>query len=186
MLINLRRAVIAAVIFFVVLGLAYPLAGTGISQLFFHHTANGSLTADGSSLIGQNWTGPKWFQGRPSATVNAAGKPSPYDAMSSGGSNLGPRSKALEQAVAQQAARLRKEGITPTNGLVTSSGSGLDPDISPNAAYAQVPAVAAARGLPVSRVRALVASQVKGPQLGFLGASYVDVLQLNMALSRLK
>lgn len=186
MLVNLRRAVIASLIFLAICGLAYPLAGVGVSQAFFHKQASGSLTTNGSSLIGQVWKGPAWFQGRPSATVNGSGKSSPYDAMSSGAANLGPRSKTLEQAVAKAAAALRKEGIKPTNSLVTSSGSGLDPDISPPSAYAQVPAVAAARGLPVSEVRALVTGQVHSAQFGFLGAPYVNVLSLNNALAKLR
>ncbi|HLI24238.1 MAG TPA: potassium-transporting ATPase subunit C [Acidimicrobiales bacterium] len=185
MLLNLRRAILASTVFFLVLGLAYGLAGTAVSQVLFPHQANGSLTSYGSTLIGQNWPGPEWFQGRPSATVNAAGHADPYDAMASGAANLGPRSKALEEAVARRAALLRKEGITPTSGLVTSSGSGLDPDISPGDAYAQVVAVARARHLQVATVRAVVASHVVGPQLGFLGAPYVNVLALNVALSRL-
>jgi K+-transporting ATPase ATPase C chain len=186
MLLNLRRSITAALVFFLLFGLAYGLAGTGIAQVFFPHQANGSLTADGSTLIGQPWKGPAWFQGRPSATVNSAGHPQPYDAMSSGAANLGPRSKTLEQSVTQQAALLRKAGITPTNELVTSSGSGLDPDISPAAAYAQAPAVATARHLPVAAVRHLVATHVNGPQLGFLGAPYVNVLRLNTALAHLR
>lgn len=186
MLVHLRRSVVASLAFLVVCGLVYPLAGTAVAQLAFSHQANGSLTADGSSLIGQSWVGPQWFQGRPSATVNAAGKPSPYDAMSSGAANLGPRSKVLERAVAHQAASLEKEGITPTNGLVTSSGSGLDPDISPADAYAQVDAVARTRSLSPSAVHALVTRSIHPAEFGFLGAPYVNVLELNMDLARLR
>jgi len=182
---HLRRSLVAALVFLVLTGLAYPLAGTAVAQIFFRHQADGSLTANGSVLIGQNWAGPRWFQGRPSATVGPSGAPQPYDAMASGAANLGPRSNALEQAVSARAAMLRREGITPTNGLVTSSASGLDPDISPSDAYAQVDAVARARGLPVKAVRRLVAESVSGPELGFLGAPYVNVLELNVALSRL-
>jgi K+-transporting ATPase ATPase C chain len=186
MLVHLRRSVVAALFFLVLCGLVYPLAGTGLSQLAFHHQANGSLTADGSTLIGQQWSGPQWFQGRPSATVSPSGKPSPYDAMASGASNLGPRSKVLEHHVAVRAAALRNEGITPTNELVTSSGSGLDPDISPRSAYAQVDAVARARHLPRSVVAHLVATHVRQPELGFLGEPVVNVLELNLALSKLR
>lgn len=177
MLAHLRRSVVISVFFFILCGLIYPFAGTGLSQLFFKHQANGSLTANGSTIIGQNWSGPQWFQGRPSAAGNG------YDPTASGAANLGPRSKALEQAVAKQAAALQKEGIAPTNGLVTSSGSGLDPDISPADAYTQVPAVAAAHHLPVTAVHQLVAAHVHGAQLGFLGAPYVNVLELNEALA---
>jgi len=183
---HLRRAVLVSVVLFVLFGLAYPYAVTGISQVFFKHQADGSLTADGSTLIGQNWTGPTWFQGRPSATLDANGKPQPYNPMASGASNLGPRSKAEEQAVASNVAALQKEGIAPTNDLVTASGSGLDPDISPADAYAQVDAVANARDLPADRVRRLVASHIHGAELGFLGSEYVDVLELNEALSALR
>lgn len=176
MLGNLRQAIGVSVFFFILLGLAYPLAETGIGQALFNHQANGSLTAYGSTLVGQQWHGPRWFQGRPDAD----------NPMATGGSNLGPRSKALVTAVGQQAARLRAEGITPTQDLVTTSGSGVDPDISPADAYAQVNAVARARGIPAADVRRLVASQVQNPQLGFLGSSYINVLQLNEKLAALK
>ena len=169
---SLRRAVLISAVFFVLLGLAYPLAETGIGQAFFSHQANGSLTANGSLMVGQRWTGPRWFHGRPDAD----------NPMATGGTNLGPRSKALVKSAAQQITALKKEGIKPTPDLVTTSGSGVDPDISPAAAYAQAGAVAAARGLPVSAVRQLIASQIQRPQLGFLGSAYVNVLQLNQAL----
>lgn len=185
MLNHLRRAVIVSVVLFALFGLAYPYAVTGISRVLFRHQAGGSLTANGSTLIGQSWTGPMWFQGRPSATLDADGKPQPYNSMASGASNLGPRSKVLEQAVAANAKALEQQGISPTAGLVTASGSGLDPDISPADAYAQVGAVARARSLPASEVRNLVASHIHRPELGFLGAQYVDVLELNEALARL-
>jgi K+-transporting ATPase ATPase C chain len=106
--------------------------------------------------------------------------------MSTGGTNLGPRSKVLVSDVAKQIALLHKEGITPTSSLVTTSGSGVDPDISPAGAYAQVDAVAKARGLPISQIRQLVTSHITGPELGFLGSSYVNVLSLNEALAKLK
>ena len=175
MLANLRRAFLISAVFFVLLGLAYPLAATGIGQAFFARQANGSLTADGSLLVGQNWTGPRWFHGRPDAD----------NPMATGGTNLGPRSKILVKSAAEQIAALKKEGITPTPDLVTTSGSGVDPDISPADAYAQVNAVAKAGELPVSLVRHLVASQVQQPQLGFLGSPYINVLGLNEALQTL-
>ena len=175
MLRNLRQAVIVSVFFFVLLGLAYPLAATGIGQAIFSRQANGSLTANGSPLVGQHWTGPKWFMGRPDTD----------NPMITGGSNLGPRSKTLVKAVSAQIAQLKKAGITPTSDLVTTSGSGVDPDIAPADAYAQVNAVAKARGLPVAEVRQLVTAQIHGPQAGFLGAAYINVLQLNEALARI-
>ena len=176
MLTHLRRALVVSIFFAVLLGLGYPLAETGIAQAAFSHQANGSITANGSTLIGQQWKGAQWFHGRPDA----------YTPMATGGTNLGPRSKQLEASVAKQIAAYKKAGITPTPGLVTTSGSGVDPDISPAAAYAQVDAVARARGLPATSVRQLVAAHVHGPDLGFLGSSYVDVLQLNDALSHLR
>lgn len=176
MLTHIRRSIIASIAFFAVLGLLYPLAETGIGQTLFSHQTNGSLSKYGSALIGQKWIGPKWFQGRPDA----------YNPMSTGGTNLGPRSKVLVSDVTKQIALLHKEGIKPTPSLVTTSGSGVDPDISPAGAYAQVDAVAKARGLPVSRIRQLVTSHVTGPELGFLGSPYVNVLKLNEALAKLK
>jgi potassium-transporting ATPase KdpC subunit len=173
---HLRPALGVSAVFFVLLGLLYPLAETGIGQALFSHQADGSLTADGSTLVGQHWTGPKWFIGRPDSD----------DPMATGGTNLGPRSKVLLEDVRQQIAALRRDGIRPTNDLVTTSGSGVDPDISPDDAYAQVNSVAKARGLSAAQVRRLVASQIRQPELGFLGASYVDVLQLNLALAGLR
>ena len=173
---NLRPAFGISLIFFVLLGLAYPVAETGIGQALFSHQANGSLSADGSALVGQSWKGPRWFQGRPDAD----------NPMATGGTNLGPRSKALVQAVGQQITQLKDEGITPTPDLVTTSGSGVDPDISPADAYAQVNAVAKARGLPVAAVRRLVAEHIQQPQFGFLGSAYINVLQLNEALEAMR
>jgi potassium-transporting ATPase KdpC subunit len=176
MLSNLRPALGACLVFFVLLGLAYPLAETGIGQAFFSHQANGSLTSNGSTLVGQNWKGPQWFQGRPDAD----------NPMATGGTNLGPRSRALVNAVEQQITKLKKEGITPTPDLVTTSGSGVDPDIAPVDAYAQVDAVAKANGLSVAVVRHLVAEHINQPQFGFLGSSYINVLQLNEALAKMR
>jgi K+-transporting ATPase ATPase C chain len=176
LLLNLRRGLLVTVCFFVLLGIAYPLAVTGIGQAFFNHQANGSLTKNGSTLIGQQWKGPKWFQGRPDAD----------DPMATGGTNLGPRSKTLVKDVKEQIVMLKKEGITPTPDLVTTSGSGVDPDIAPVDAYAQVNAVATARGLSVAAVRHLVSTQIHPAEFGFLGSAYIDVLQLNEALSELR
>ena len=171
----LRPAIGLSILFFVLLGLAYPLAETGIGQALFPYQANGSLTGNGSVLVGQSWTGPRWFQGRPDA-----GNP-----MATGGSNLGPRSQTLVQDVRKQVSLLRKEGITPTPDLVTTSGSGVDPDISPADAYAQVNAVARARGLSAAAVRELVNRNIQPAEFGFLGSAYINVLQLNEALADL-
>jgi K+-transporting ATPase ATPase C chain len=176
LLLNLRRGLLVTVCFFVLLGIAYPLAVTGIGQAFFSSQANGSLTKNGSTLIGQQWKGPKWFQGRPDGD----------DPMATGGTNLGPRSKALVKDVKEQIALLKKEGITPTPDLVTTSGSGVDPDIAPVDAYAQVNVVAKARGLSVAAVRHLVSAQIHPAQFGFFGSPYVNVLQLNEALRTLR
>jgi len=173
---NVRQAVGVSIFFFVLLGLLYPLAETGIGQALFSHQANGSLSASGSELVGQQWKGPQWFQGRPDSD----------DPMATGGSNLGPRSRELVTNVKAQIAQLKKEGITPTQDLVTTSGSGVDPDISPADAYAQVNAVAKANDLSVTAVHNLVASHVRPPELGFLGSSYVNVLDLNESLAKVK
>lgn len=173
--VNLRQGLIVSAIFFVLLGLAYPLAETGIGQALFQHQANGSLGTNGSALVGQQWKGSQWFQGRPDGD----------DPTATGGSNLGPRSKELVDTYKERAAALRKQGVTPTPHLVTASGSGIDPDISPEAAYAQVGKVAEARHLTGDQVHALVAAHVRGPQWGFLGASHVNVLELNEALAGL-
>ena len=173
---HMRPAIGVSAIVFVLLGLLYPLAETGIGQALFSHQANGSLTANGSTLVGQSWSGPRWFAGRPDAD----------NPMATGGTNLGPRSKVLVKDVSLQISALRKDGITPTNDLVTTSGSGVDPDIAPADAYAQVSAVAKARHLPVAEVRQLVAAQVQQPEFGFLGATFINVLQLNKALAGLR
>ena len=176
LLLNLGRAVIVSAIFFVLLGLAYPLAETAIGQSLFSHQANGSLTDNGSTLIGQKWQGPQWFQGRPDG----------FDPAATGGSNLGPRSQKLLDTYHERIDDLQKQGITPTPDLIAASGSGIDPHISPAAAYAQVDTIAGARHLDPSRVRDLVTAHVQGPQFGFLGAAHVNVLELNEALSTLK
>jgi potassium-transporting ATPase KdpC subunit len=175
MLLNLRRAV-ALTIVMIVLCLAYTYVETGIGQLFFRHQADGSLTAYGSPQIAQTWTSPKWFIGRDDT-------PNP---LASGPTNYGPRSIQLFDQVQTQVAALKKEGITPTNGLVTGSGSGLDPDIAPADAYAQVNAVAKANGLSVAAVHTLVSDQIAPVYFGIFGAPYVNVLLLNEALAKLK
>jgi potassium-transporting ATPase KdpC subunit len=176
MLVTLRRSIIAIVIATVILGSIYPLVETGLSQWWFSHEANGSVTRNGSTLVGQQWKGPEWFQGRPDAD----------DPMVTGPSNLGPTSKALVAAVRAEIAADAKLGIkTPPADLVTTSGSGVDPDISPAAALVQVDAVAKARGLSPAAVRRLVIEEEQGPYLGFLGAATVNVLELNEALAKL-
>ncbi|MHB1987852.1 MAG: potassium-transporting ATPase subunit C [Acidimicrobiales bacterium] len=176
MLLNIRRSIVVSILFFVLLGLAYPLVETGIGQAFFSHQVNGSLTKNGSTLVGQVWQGPKWFQGRPDAD----------NPMATGATNLGPRSTTLLRDVRARIALLKREGITPTADLVTTSASGVDPNIAPVDAYAQVSAVAKARDLPIPAVRHLVTTHIIGPELGFLGSPYLNVLQLNEALARLR
>ena len=175
---QLYRSVVVSIVLLAVLGLAYPAVETGIGQAFFSHQANGSLGPNGSTLIGQTFTAPSWFQGRPEPDAN--------NPMASGGANLGPRSKLLAADVRRQVAQLESEGITPRNALVTTSASGFDPDVTPADAYAEAPAVARANHLPLATVRHLVATHVTGRELGFLGSPYVDVLQLNEALARLE
>ncbi len=176
MLLQIRRSLILCIIFIVLCGIAYPLIGTGIAQSFFHYQANGEITKNGSNLIGQNWTGPKWFQGRPDND----------NPMASGPSNLGSSSNKLKIAVQQKASQLKKEGIQPTPDLVTTSGSGLDPDISPQDAYAQVNAVSHYNHISPQTVLSLVKSEIQQPQLGFLGSQYINVLELNTALYKLE
>jgi potassium-transporting ATPase KdpC subunit len=191
------------VLFTVLTGLAYPLAMTGIAQLVFPRQANGSLIEQGkdkdrkvigSELIGQNFIEDKYFHGRPSATTDTDPKdptktvPAPYNAANSSGSNAGPTSKALIERVQGDVDKLKAENpntAVPVD-LVTTSASGLDPDITPAAALFQVPRVAKARGLPEAKVRDLVTQSVEGRFLGVIGEPHVNVLKLNMALDALK
>ena len=194
----LRPAVVLTVILTIVTGFLYPGVVTGLAQLLFNHQANGSLlyASDGqvigSELIGQYWTLPQYFHGRPSATVSATtGSPEPYAADNSTASNLGPTNAALINAVQQRVADLKKEnpgappGPVPVD-LVTASGSGLDPDISIAAALYQVPRIAADRGLSQAVVTQLVMSHETGRFLGIFGEPYINVLDLNLALDALK
>jgi K+-transporting ATPase ATPase C chain len=186
----LRQSLLMLVLLTLVTGVAYPLLVTGLAQALFHRQANGSLVvqdgkAVGSTLIGQQFSDPKYFWGRLSATT-----PNPYNGGSSSGSNLGPTNPALTEAAKQRIAALR--AADPGNtapvpvDLVTASASGLDPEISPAAARYQVARVARLRGLPEAQVAALVAAHTRGRQLGVLGEPRVNVLQLNLALDGLQ
>jgi|SRR6266545_3237749 len=199
MLKEIRPAIVMIVLLTIVTGLVYPLAMTGIAQVLFPRQANGSLIVKdgkvlGSELIGQNFADARYFHGRPSATSdtdpNDATKtvPAPYNAANAAASNAGPTSKALIERIQGDVEKLMAENPNapvPVD-LVTTSGSGLDPHITPAAAYFQVPRVAKARGLPEARVHELVTQNIEGRFLGVLGERRVNVLQLNMALDALK
>jgi K+-transporting ATPase ATPase C chain len=183
---EIRPAVVMLVVMTVLTGIAYPLAITGIAQALFPHQADGSLIHQdgkviGSELIGQTFASDKYFHGRPSAAGNG------YDASNSSGTNLGPTSKALIDAIKTRVKAAEKEnpGASVPVDLVTSSASGLDPDITPAAALFQVPAVAKARHLSEAAVRALVERHIQGRVVGLIGESEVNVLELNQALDQL-
>jgi len=198
MLREIRPAIVVLVALTLITGLVYPLAMTGIAQVIFPYRAQGSLIERdgkvvGSELIGQQFTSDKYFHGRPSATT--APDPAdpnktvaaPYNAANSGGSNLGPSNKALIDRVQGGIDKLKQENPSapvPAD-LVTTSASGLDPEISPAAAYFQVPRVAKARNLAEDRLRQLVSDHIEGRFLGLLGEPRVNVLLLNLALDRL-
>jgi len=195
---EIRPAIVVLVALTLVTGLVYPLAMTGIAQVIFPRQAQGSLIERdgkvvGSALIGQDFTGDKYFHGRLSATTAPDPKDptksvaAPYNAANSGGSNLGPSNKALIDRVQGDLDKLKKENpsVAVPADLVTTSASGLDPDISPEAALFQVPRIAKARNLPENRIRELVADQTEGRFLGLLGEPRVNVLLLNLALDRL-
>ncbi len=195
MLREIRPAIILVVALTLITGLVYPLAMTGIAQVVFPYQAQGSLIEKdgkvvGSALIGQVFSDDQYFHGRPSATNTPDPKDptktidAPYNAANSGGSNLGPTNKALADRVKGDIDKLKAENpnaAVPID-LVTTSGSGLDPDISPEAALFQVPRVAKARNMPESRIRALVDEHTQGRTLGLLGEPRVNVLKLNLAL----
>jgi K+-transporting ATPase ATPase C chain len=199
MLTHLRPAIVMIVLFTILTGGIYPFAITGIAQYVFPAAANGSLIRQGdkivgSSLIGQNFTADRYFQGRPSATTatdpNDATKTinAPYNADNSTGSNLGPTSKPLVDRITASIADLRKQGVTGdvSADSVTTSGSGLDPDISPAFAAEQISRVAKARNLPEDQVKALVDAQTQGRLAGLIGEPRVNVLALNLALDAAK
>jgi K+-transporting ATPase ATPase C chain len=212
MLINIRRSVVTVLVFTVFFGFLYAFAGTGVAQALFKNQADGSLTANGSTLIGQDWSktrcpghplGSCVFQGRPDnlgpysdvgkyAGDSPVGHPgdNPLEANGaaggSGTTNLGPRSQELLNYTKELVAYWRSRGVNPTPDLVTTSGSGLDPDITPQDATAEIPMVSRATGISASRLRSLIAQNTHGMQLGFLGSPYVNVLQLNEALATLR
>src|SRR5215468_2947756 len=193
----IRPAIVVLVALTLITGLVYPLAMTGIAQMLFPRQAQGSLierngTVVGSELVGQVFESDKYFHGRPSATTapdpNDSTKtvPAPYNAANSGGPNLGPTSKSLIERVQGDIEKLKQENSSapvPAD-LVTTSGSGLDPDISPEAALFQVPRIAKARNLPENVLRQLIAANTSGRFLGLLGEPRVNVLELNLALDR--
>ena len=195
MLREIRPAIILLLLLTLITGLAYPLAMTAIAGAIFPKQAQGSLIARGgkvigSALIGQEFSTAKYFHGRPSATTapdpadSTKTVPAPYNAASSGGSNLGPTSQALHDRIKEDVGRLKAENpaqVVPID-LVTTSASGLDPDISPGAALFQVPRVAKARNMPEDRVRQLVRENTAGRLAGLLGEPRVNVLELNLAL----
>ncbi|MGA2293863.1 MAG: potassium-transporting ATPase subunit C [Acidimicrobiales bacterium] len=206
MLVHLRRSLVLAVICLVFFGFVYAFAGVGLSHLLFKNQADGSLTANGSTLIGQNWAdtrcpgnplGSCVFHGRPDDTGpyaanpkdDVAGGDNPLVANGvsgeSGATNLGPRSATLEADTKALVKYWHALGVDPTPDLVTTSASGYDPDISAQDAIVQIPMVSKATGIAPSRLRSLIASETQGAELGFMGTSYIDVLKLNEALVKL-
>jgi potassium-transporting ATPase KdpC subunit len=195
MLKEIRPAIVFIVALTLITGLAYPLAITGLAEAMFHGKAEGSMIERdgkviGSALIGQQFTADNYFHGRPSATVTpdpndpTKNVDAPYNAANSGGSNLGPTSKALAERIQGDVEKLKQENPSapvPVD-LVTTSGGGLDPHISPAAALFQVPRVAKARNMPEDRLRQLVEQHTESRLLGFIGEPRVNVLELNLAL----
>ena len=214
MLTNLRCSIVTVVVFTAFFGFLYAFAGTGVAQAFFRGQADGSISANGSRLVGQDWSqtrcpghplGSCVFQGRPdnlgpyAATASPAtgggdnplqannipGKPGVLNPGESAATNLGPRSQTLLDNTRKLVAYWRARGVNPTPDLVTTSGSGLDPDITPQDAVAEIPMVARATGVSPARLHALIDQNTQGRPLGFLGSPFVNVLQLNEALAKL-
>jgi K+-transporting ATPase ATPase C chain len=188
-----RPAIILTIVLTILLGIIYPVVTTGVAQGLFPSQANGSLVyVNGkpvaSSLIGQYWTQPQYFHGRPSATLNLQGTPSPYEADNSAGSNQGPTNANLVKSTQQRIDDLKKENPDVPAGtpipvdLVTTSASGLDPDISVAGAYYQIPRIAKARGMSQDAVRTIVDQHIGGRFLGIFGEPTVNVLEVNLAL----
>src|SRR5580692_10894245 len=196
MLVHLRRSLVMAVICLVFFGFVYAFAGVGVAQVLFRSQADGSMTKNGSLLIGQNWSSPKWFHGRPddtgpyAASATQAGGDNPLVANGHDGesaaTNLGPHSKVLETNTKELVAYWHKLGVTPTIDLVTTSGSGYDPDISALDATVQIPMITKNTGVSVSQLKTLIRQQTHPAQWGFMGSSYIDVLQLNEGLAKLE
>lgn len=189
MLTTMRNAIMSIIIFTIITGLVYPLIVTGFAQMIFPAQANGSIinmngNAVGSALLGQQFDDPRYFWGRPSATM-----PYPYNGAASSGSNLGPNNPVLDKAIQERASALRaadrEEPTMIPIDLVTASGSGLDPHISPAAATYQLRRVAKARGIEEAKVRVLVAANTEDRQFGILGEPRVNVLKLNLSLEEL-
>ncbi len=191
----LRPAILLTLLLAAITGIAYPAAITGLAQWLFPSQANGSLVYKNgqpiaSAIIGQYWTQPQYFHGRPSATANLLGTPAPYEADNSGGSNLGPTSAALQAEVQANIDIVRKENpdVPDTTAipvdLVTSSASGLDPDISVAGAYYQVLRIAKARGMTQDQVQRIIDANTEGRFLGVFGEPRVNVLTLNLALDK--
>jgi K+-transporting ATPase ATPase C chain len=198
MLVHLRRSLVMCVFCLVFFGFVYAFAGTGVAQVLFRFQADGSMTKNGSLLIGQNWSSPKWFHGRPDDTgpyaANAkediSGGDNPLVANGfhgeSAATNLGPHSKTLESNTKALVAYWHKLGVNPTIDLVTTSGSGYDPDISAIDATVQIPMITKNTGVSVSQLKRLIKQQTHPAQWGFMGSSYIDVLQLNEGLAKLE
>lgn len=189
MLTTMRNAIMSIIIFTIITGLVYPLIVTGFAQMIFPAQANGSIinmngNAVGSALLGQQFDDPRYFWGRPSATM-----PYPYNGAASSGSNLGPNNPVLDKAIQERASALRaadrEEPTMIPIDLVTASGSGLDPHISPAAATYQLRRVAKARGIEEAKVRVLVAANTEDRQFGILGEPRVNILKLNLSLEEL-
>jgi K+-transporting ATPase ATPase C chain len=193
---QLRPAILITLLLTLIVGIIYPLVTFGVAQGLFNSQANGSLVylngkPVASKIIGQYWTQPQYFHGRPSATLNLQGTPAPYEADNSAGSNLGPTNSTLIKTVQQRITDLKAENPDVPAGtpipadLVTASASGLDPDLSVAAAYYQIPRIAKARGLSQNAVRRIVDAHITGRFLGIFGEPRVNVLELNMALDGL-